>query len=306
MPAIIGPPTTRAHAPLLLDRGLRNVFFQQHELSDTDYELIYTVEESDKQTERDVVMAPLGTLFPKNEGDAPIFDSGQQFYSKLYTHLTWALGWEVTEEAIEDELYGWLKAMAKELAVTAGYTRAVQALAHLNNGSAAAYTVDSTDYTLLNTAHPLITGGTWSNTFASNTDLGLESLETALQRWNGEMVDPRGRKVTYPPKYLCVGTSDEGIARRLLQTMNRPGGNDNDVNWIRTNRNLELIVFKHMTNDTRWYLIADPMYTTARYNNRRPTRMRRGSEDRSGNLLEIVSYRVSHGVASAQGHFGSL
>lgn len=306
MPAIIGAPTTRDHMPLLMDRGLRNIFFQQHELRNTDYELIYTVEDEDKRTATDVVMAPFGTLFPKVEGDSPIFDSGQQFYSKVYTHLTWALGWEVTEEAIEDELYGYLKAMAKELAVAAGYTRSVQALDLLNDGTATMYTVDGTAYSLLETAHPLIGGGTWANTFASNTDLSLESLETALTNWRTNMVDPRGRKVDIQPKYLVVGPGDEGIAARLLNTINRPGGNDNDVNWIRQRRNLQLLVLDHMTNDTRWFLIADKSDTTLRYNNRRPTRMRRGSEDRSGNLLEIVSYRESHGAASPIGVYGSL
>jgi phage major head subunit gpT-like protein len=304
---IIGAPTTRDHMPALMDRGLRFIFTQMHELRNTEYEKLYKAVDSDKRFETDMVMAPMGSLFPKTEGDAPVFDSGQQYYSKVYTHLTWALGWEVTEEAIEDELYGFLKAMAAELGIAAGYTRSVQALDLLNfAATTTVYTADAVNFPLLSLVHPTAAGGTWSNTFATATGLSLDSLETALTNWRTNMVDPRGRKVDIQPKYLCVSPINEGIGARLLATINRPGGNDNDVNWIRTRRNLELCVFDHMTDQaTRWFLAADPAQTTLRYNNRRPTRMRRGSEDRSGNLLEIVSYRESHGAAAPVGVYGS-
>src|SRR5687768_13402496 len=138
--ALAGSPMSRNHVALLLERGVRKVFFDEYKLVQDQFRTIYKVVSSQKQSETDVIMAGLSTYGLKPEGQSPIFDAGGQAYSKLYTHRTWALGLEFSEELQEDELYGYAKAMGGELGRTAKYTQEVQAMDLFNDLSATVYT----------------------------------------------------------------------------------------------------------------------------------------------------------------------
>lgn len=300
-----GSPMGREHISTLLERGIRKVFMDAYELVDGQYQQIYNISGSVKRQERDVLTAGLGTFQLKTEGNAPYFDAGQEAFSKQYVHNTFALGTEITEEGREDDLYDYYESIGRELGKAAAYTRQVEAMDLFNNLSATVYTADSSNYTLLSTTHFRADGGTWSNRFTNATDFSPEALEAALTLFRTEQKDQRGRKLTIRPRVLLVGPSDAWAAWRATESINRPGGNDNDPNVIRTKANLEVFVCDFLSDDGRWFLLAPKEQTGLVYFDRAATEMRRRDDSRTGNLLMIGRYRESHGASHTMGVFGT-
>src|SRR5438045_2207882 len=120
-------PLSRANLNRLLERGVRKVVFNAFQDRVGEYERIYSVETSDKYQETYTVWAGLGQLTLKTEGAPPDWDSGTEAYSRLFTHLTYAIRIAITREAREDDLYGPVMRMSRELGRAAKYTQEIQA-----------------------------------------------------------------------------------------------------------------------------------------------------------------------------------
>src|SRR5438132_5553111 len=106
---------TRAHITDLLERGIRKVYIDAYELFDNQFEQIYPTTGSVKRQETDVITAGLGTFQLKTEGNQPFFDNGQEAWKKQFVHNTFALGTEITEEGMEDDLYDYYLSIGREL-----------------------------------------------------------------------------------------------------------------------------------------------------------------------------------------------
>lgn len=303
--ALAGTPMTRNHIPDLLELGIRKAYIDMSDLIPSQYEFIYNINVSKKKTETEVVTGGLGLFQQKAEGASPYFDNGQEAWSKAYVANCWSLGIEVTKEGMEDDLYNYYTSMGGELGKSGRYTMNVEAWDLFNSLSATVYTAGGSNYTLLSTTHFRVDGGTWSNRPTVATDLSIESLETLLTQWRTGMVDQRGRKLGMQPKYLMVGPSDESIAYRILNSDKRPFGNDNDPNFVKTQRNLQVLVADYMTDDGRWFLLADKPYTGLQYNLRVGQEMERRDDSRTGNMLMVARYRESHGASHTGGIMGS-
>jgi len=164
----------------------------------------------------------------------------------------------LTEEAIEDNLYDSLSARyTKGLARAMAYTKQVKAAAVLNNGFNAGY-VGGDGVTLFSTAHPLVSGGTNSNTPSTAADLNETSLENAviqIAAWT----DERSLLIAAKPKKLIVPPALQFVATRLLETELRVGTTDNDINAIKNNGSIpEGYTINHfLTDSNAWYLTTD-------------------------------------------------
>ena len=303
--ALLGSPMTRNHITALLEVGIRKVYSDEYDLIGSQYEPLYNVKPSKKSTETEAVMGGLGLFQPKAEGASPYFDNGQQAWTKVYTAATWALGIEITKEGIEDDLYDFYVGLGKDLGKSAIYTQNVEAMDLFNSLSATVYSAGGSNYTLLSTSHFRIDGGTWSNRPSVAADLSLESLELALASWRTGMVDQRGRKIGIRPKILLVGPSDESVAKRIVYSTQRPFGNDNDPNVYIKEHNLQVMVSDYITDDGRWFLLADKRNTGLCYNMRVNKEMERRDDTRTGNMLMVGRYRESHGASHVHGVYGS-
>lgn len=303
---MLGAPNTRSHFPDALERGIRKFWLQNLPVYDDGHlEQIFNVTGSEKKTESDVVLAELGQAIAKAEGDAPTYDALQEAYKKQVTHTTFALAVEFTEESIEDNLYLSLVPMAgKALAKAMGYTRQVQAFSFFNDLTENIYTMSGTDYQLLETAHPLLNGSTWANRPTNATTLGQASLEERLQAWNIDQRDHRGLKVNTRPAVLMVGPSDEMLAKRLLQSPNRPQSADNDINPVR-DRNLRLFVNHHLTDDGRWFLIGPKSDVALTFYDRVKAQMKRIDTGDTGNMRVRARMRLSKSCVHPLGIMGS-
>jgi len=214
--------------------GLNALFGLEYARYGEEHKEIYETETSERSFEEETKLSGFSAAPVKNEGQAIAYDNGQEAWTARYNHETIALGFSLTEEAIEDNLYDSLSARyTKALARAMAYTKQVKAAAVINNGFNSTY-VGGDGQSLFSTSHPLISGGTNSNTPAVAADLNETSLENAviqIAAWT----DERGLLIAAKPKKLIVPPSLQFVATRLLETELRVGTTDNDINAIKNN-----------------------------------------------------------------------
>ena len=238
--------------------GLNALFGLEYARYGEEHKEIYETETSERSFEEDTNLSGFSAAPVKNEGSAIAYDNAQEAWTARYNHETIALGFSITEEAIEDNLYDSLSARyTKGLARAMAYTKQVKAASVLNNGFSSSY-VGGDGVQLFSTAHPLVSGGTNSNTPATQADLNETSLEAAviqIAAWT----DERGLLIAAKPKKLVVPPSLMFVATRLLETELRVGTNNNDINAIKNNGAIpEGYTVNHFLTDVNaWFLITD-------------------------------------------------
>jgi len=241
----------------------------------------------------------------KNEGAAIAYDNAQEAWTTRYNHETIALGFSITEEAIEDNLYDSLSARyTKGLARAMAYTKQVKAAAVINNGFSANY-IGGDGVPLFSTAHPLVAGGTNSNRPATAADLNETSLEAAviqIAAWT----DERGLLIAAKPRKLIVPPALQFVATRLLETSLRVGTNDNDINALKNNGSIpEGYSINHYLTDTNgWYLCTD-VPNGLKHFVRSPLQNSMDGDFDTGNVRYKARERYSFGWSDPLGMFGS-
>jgi len=238
--------------------GLNALFGLEYARYGEEHKEIYETEKSERSFEEETKLSGFSAAPVKAEGTALSYDNAQEAFTARYSHETIALGFSITEEAIEDNLYDSLSARyTKGLARAMAYTKQVKAAAVLNNGFNATI-VGGDGQPLFSTAHPLISGGTNANTPSTPADLNETSLENAviqIAAWT----DERGLLIAARPKKLIVPPALMFVATRLLETELRVGTNNNDINALKNNGSIpEGYTVNHfLTAPNAWFLTTD-------------------------------------------------
>jgi hypothetical protein len=268
---------------------------------------IYETETSERSFEEETKLSGFTAAPVKNEGSALRYDNGQEAWTARYNHETIAMGFSLTEEAIEDNLYDSLSARyTKGLARSMAYTKQVKAAAVINNGftnSAAYYGGDGVP--LFSTAHPLVSGGTNSNTVSTGVDLNETSLEAAVIQIAG-WTDERGLLIAAKPRKLIVPPNLMFVATRLLETELRVGTTDNDINALKNNGAIpEGYTVNHFLTDTNgWYLTTD-VPNGMKHFVRTPLSNSMDGDFDTGNVRYKSRERYSFGWSDPLGMWGS-
>ncbi len=248
---------SRAQALKELLPGLNALFGLEYAKYENEHAEIYETETSERSFEEEVKLSGFGAAPVKPEGSAITYDNAQESFTARYNHETVAMGFSITEEAMEDNLYDSLSARyTKALARAMAYTKQVKAASLLNTGFTTFTSGDGV--TLFNTAHPTVAGGTNSNRPSVDADLNETSLEQAVidiaayKDERGLLIAARPRKLIVPPSLMFVAT-------RLLQTELRVGTADNDINAINTNGSIPegYRVNHYLTDNDAWFLTTD-------------------------------------------------
>ena len=240
--------------------GLNALFGMEYARYGEEHKEIYETETSERSFEEETKLSGFSAAPVKNEGSAIAYDNAQEAWSTRYTHETIALGFSITEEAVEDNLYDSLSARyTKSLARAMAYTKQVKGAAVLNNGftnSAAYYGGDGVP--LFSASHPTVSGGVNANTPSTQVDLNETSLEAAviqIAAWT----DERGLLIAAKPKKMIVPPALMFVAKRLLDTELRVGTADNDINALKQMGAIpEGYTVNHFLTDTNgWFLTTD-------------------------------------------------
>ena len=285
--------------------GLNALFGLEYARYGEEHKEIYETETSERSFEEETKLSGFSAAPVKNEGSAIAYDNAQEAWTTRYNHETIALGFSITEEAIEDNLYDSLSARyTKGLARAMAYTKQVKAAAVVNNGFSAAYP-GGDGVALFSTAHPLVNGGTNANTPSTQVDLNETSLEAAviqIAAWT----DERGLLIAAKPKKMIVPPALMFVADRLLETELRVGTTDNDINAL---KNMGAVpegytVNHFLTDNTGWYLTTD-VPNGMKHFIRTPLQNSMDGDFDTGNVRYKSRERYSFGWSDPLGMWGS-
>jgi len=284
--------------------GLNALFGLEYASYGEEHKELFEVETSERSFEEETKLSGFNAAPVKNEGQAIAYDNAQEAWTARYNHETIALGFSITEEAIEDNLYDSLsKRYTKALARAMAYTKQVKAAAIINNGFNAQY-VGGDGQTLFSTAHPLVSGGTNSNTFSTSPDLNETSLEAATIQIAG-WTDERGLLIAAKPRKLVVPPNQMFVAKRLLDTELRVGTSDNDINALKSMGTIsEGFKVNHFLTDTHGYYILTDVPNGLKMFERTPLQNSMDGDFDTGNVRYKSRERYSFGWSDPLGAFG--
>jgi hypothetical protein len=285
--------------------GLNALFGMEYARYGEEHKEIYETETSERSFEEETKLSGFSAAPVKNEGSAIAYDNAQEAWSTRYTHETIALGFSITEEAIEDNLYDSLSARyTKSLARAMAYTKQVKAAAVLNNGFSATYP-GGDGVALFSTQHPLISGGYNSNTPSTQVDLNETSLEAAviqIAAWT----DERGLLIAAKPKKLIVPPALMFTAKRLLDTELRVATADNDINAIKQMGAIpEGYTVNHFLTDTNGWFLTTDVPNGLKHFVRTPLQNSMDGDFDTGNVRYKARERYSFGWSDPLGMWGS-
>jgi len=285
--------------------GLNALFGLEYARYGEQHKEIYETETSERSFEEETKLSGFSAAPVKNEGAAIAYDNAQEAFTARYTHETIALGFSITEEAIEDNLYDSLSSRyTKALARGMAYTKQVKAAAILNTGFTGG-PVYGDGVTLFSTAHPLISGGVNSNRPSTPSDLNETSLENAviqIAAWT----DERGLLIAAKPKKLIIPPALQFVATRLLETELRVGTADNDINAIKNNGSIPggYSINNFLTDTNAWFLLTD-VPNGLKHFVRSPLANSMDGDFDTGNVRYKARERYSFGVSDPLGIYGS-
>jgi len=285
--------------------GLNALFGLEYAKYGEEHKEIYETETSERSFEEETKLSGFSAAPVKNEGSAIAYDNAQEAWTARYTHETIAMGFSITEEAVEDNLYDSLSSRyTKALARGMAYTKQVKAAYVLNNAFTGGPTYGD-GQVLCSTAHPLVSGGVNSNRPATGADLNETSLENAVIQIAG-WTDERGLLIAAKPRKLIVPPALMFVATRLLETELRVGTNDNDINAIKSNGSIpEGYTVNHYLTDTNaWFLTTD-VPNGLKHFVRMPLDTKMDGDFDTGNVRYKARERYSFGVSDPLGIFGS-
>ena len=285
--------------------GLNALFGLEYARYGEEHKEIYETETSERSFEEETKLSGFSAAPVKNEGSAIAYDNAQEAFTARYSHETIALGFSITEEAIEDNLYDSLSARyTKALARAMSYTKQVKAASVLNNGFSSSYP-GGDNVALFSASHPLVSGGTNSNIPTVATDLNETALEAAviqIAAWT----DERGLLIAAKPRKLIIPPALQFVATRLLETELRVGTNDNDINALKNNGSIpEGYAINHfLTDPDAWFLTTD-VPNGLKHFVRTPLQNSMDGDFDTGNVRYKARERYSFGWSDPLGVYGS-
>jgi hypothetical protein len=299
---------SRAQLAKELEPGLNALFGLEYDEYQNEYEELYSIEDSDRAFEEEVLVVGFGAAPVKEEGAGVSFDNASEGYTARYTHETVALAFSLTEEAIEDNLYDQLgRRYTKALARSMQHTKEVKGANVLNNAFSTDFTIGD-GQPLVSTAHPLVGGGTARNRATTMADLNETSLEDALIDIS-TFTDDRGLTISVNASKLVVPPQLVFVADRILNSTLRPGTSDNDINAIQNTGVLPggYTVNHYLTDPDAFFLLTSVTDQGEGLKMFQRTGMETNMEPdfSTGNIRYKARERYSFGFSNWRGIYGS-
>ena len=287
-----------------LEPGLNALFGLEYGRYDAEHSQIFDTETSDRAFEEEVMLSGFGNARVKSEGGSIVYDNATETFTARYTHETVALGFAITEEAVEDNLYDRISARyTKALARSMANTKQVKAANVLNNAFDANFT-GGDGVELCSAVHPIV-AGTFANELGTAADLNETSLEQSLIDI-AAFVDERGLLISTQGRKLIIPSELQFVAERLTQSQLRVATADNDINAL---RNMGMIpegyVVNHYLTDPDAFFIKTDIPNGFKLFQRSPIRTSMEGDFDTGNVRYKARERYSFGFSDPRCVFGS-
>jgi hypothetical protein len=240
----------------LLAEGLWRVLFNTLNRQPNQWVGVFHTHTMHKAYEEDAKVAGLGAMVPKPEGDPISFDVPIMGPGVRYTPASYGLGFRITREMWDDDLYHIMDKMAAELGRAASYKIEVDAWSLLNNAFNPAY-AGADGLPLVHSAHTRLDGGqTMGNRPAVDVDFSATAYQAALDHFKS-LVDERGRPVVMNPSLLIIDPSFEWAAREILESEYKPYTANNEVNVLRSDGKMDYLLSRYLTDSDSWFVLSD-------------------------------------------------
>jgi len=297
---------SRAQLVKELEPGLNALFGLEYNRYENQHAEIFPSETSDRAFEEEVMLSGFASAPVKQEGAGVVFDQAGETFTARYTHETIALAFSITEEAIEDNLYDRLAARyTRALARSMSNTKQVKAASVLNNAQKTSGFNGGDGVSLINNAHPLATGGTFSNVLATAADLNETSLEQSLIDISS-FVDERGLKIATQGRKMIIPKELQFTAERIMKSPQRVGTADNDINAI---ANMGMVPEGYRVNnflaDTDSYFLITDAPNGFKHFIRSPIKTAMEGDFDTGNVRFKARERYSFGFSDPRCIFGN-
>lgn len=265
----------------------------------------YTVKDSDKRSELVTTVTGVGDIPEKPEGQPYATDVIKVGFTKEFLHTEFGMMFEVTKTALEDDRYDVLSDNAKWFMFSARVVQEKRAALLFNNGFSSETSPDGVS--IFNATHALKGGGTARNILSTAADLSWTSLQQALVDWQRETKFEAGQTMSpVEDLILLVPPELEFLAAKIVNSTLQPGVSDNDLNTIKTLRNITVIKNVYLQDTDAWFLLAGNKSHGFTSFTRVPMSMEDVMTDsRTRNRLYPIRWRQSWGCKWWQNSFGT-
>ena len=270
-----------------------------------EWDKLFDKNKSKRAFEEDVGTSGFGLAVEKAQGESISYDTEMQGYITRYSHVVYGLGFVVTREAVEDDLYDVVASRkAQALAFSMRQTKEIVG-ANVYNLAFTGGPTYGDGVSLLNSAHPNKAGGTWSNILAVAADLSEASLEQASIDIQG-FTNDRGLKIAVKPQSLIISYQNEFEANRILKTVGRVGTDLNDINAIKEIGMFPggIIVNHYLTDADAWFIRTNVQHGM-KYWARREDEFQMDNDFDTENAKYKATARYSFGATDPRALFGS-
>lgn len=295
---------TTGNHPKALWPGMRAFWGRQYTEHPQEWSQIFESESSEKNYEEDTEVTGFGLAPVKSQAGAVSFDSETQGPTKRYTHVTYGLGYIVTREEQEDNLYEVVsKRRIKALAFSIRQTEEIVAANILNRAFNSSYTgADGKE--MIATDHPTV-DGTQSNELTSAADFSEASLEDLMIQIM-EAKNSRGLRISLMPKKLIIPPALAFDAERVINSTLQSGTANNDVNAVKSMGLIKggAVVNHYLTDSDAWFIQTNAPNGLMRFN-RRATEFRQDNDFDTENAKAKATLRFSVGWTDWRGIFGT-
>jgi len=294
----------RAQLAKELEPGLNALFGLEYKGYENQHAEIFDTENSDRAFEEEVMLSGFGSASVKPEGTSVNFDSATESFTARYSHETVGLAFQITEEAVEDNLYDKISTRyTKALARSMAHTKQVKAANVLNNGFSSSFT-GGDGVELFSSAHPT-SSGNQRNELAVASDLNETSLEQAMIDI-AAFADDRGLKVAAKARKLIIPSALQFTAERLMKSSGRTGTSDNDINALASKGMVpEGYVVNNYLTDTDAFFIKTDVPNGLKHFQRSPIATSMEGDFETGNMKYKARERYSFGFSDWRGMFAS-
>jgi phage major head subunit gpT-like protein len=283
--------------------GARKAFADEYKELPAEYTDIFNIETSSKAYEEDLVATGLGVAVEKPETVEVALDVPKHRGSVKYTHLTYGLGYEVSQELVEDDLYGVVtKPSSKYLARSLREAEETLAFNVINLAATTQQAYDGVS--LLNASHPIVGGGTLANRPAADVDLSITALQQSVERYMSLTTD-RGIKIVMQPAILAVPIQNFWLANEILRSEFKPFTANNEINVLRQ-MGMTPVEFRHITDTDSWYTIAPKGQHKLNFFWRRKPQFDDDYDKKRQIALMMITARFIAGVTDWRGIDGSI
>lgn len=267
------------------------IFFENFDAPTLTYPECFNVRSSTRAYEETTGLTGFGQFSQKSEGGTVDYDTILQAYDKRFTHLTFSKGYQITMEAMDDDLDGAITNAAPALSRSARVSIETYIWNLFNLGFSSETTPDGV--ALFSASHPLVAGGTYSNIVSG--DLSQANIETAINLFDG-MVDDRSLPIEASPGKLVIPVELRWIAYEILKSQLRSDTANNAVNAL-NQLELSVVMSKYLTGDDDWFIISDPSQHRAMVYWRQEPVSDHTMDFDTGNMKSKMTYRLSRGAA---------